>query len=94
MISHGLQIGKDQEGDNHQDENGPQFDKGSSTLSQSLLTHQREGLRKLLIVVHEFMAWHGMQINVNKMYLLVIDNDIKRREQERAPLLTINAETL
>ena len=34
-----------------------------------------------------------MQINVKKTYLLVIDNDKKRREQEPAPLLTINEET-
>jgi len=35
-----------------------------------------------------------MQINVKKPYLLVIDNDKQRREQELAPLLTINEETL
>jgi len=35
-----------------------------------------------------------MQINLKKMYLLVIDNDKKRREQEPAPLLAINGETL
>jgi len=35
-----------------------------------------------------------MQINVKKTYLLVIDNDQKCREQEPAPLLTINGETL
>ena len=35
-----------------------------------------------------------MQINVRKTYLLVIDNEEKRREQEPAPLLTINGETL
>ena len=35
-----------------------------------------------------------MQINVKKTYLLVIDNYKKGREQEPAPLLTINGETL
>ena len=35
-----------------------------------------------------------MQINVKKTYLLVRDNDKKRREQEPVPLLTINGETL
>ena len=35
-----------------------------------------------------------MQINVKKTYLFVTDNDKKRREQEPAPLLTINGETL
>ena len=34
-----------------------------------------------------------MQINVKKTYLLVIDNEKKRKEQEPAPLL-INRETL
>ena len=35
-----------------------------------------------------------MQVHVKKTYLLVTDNDKKRREQEPAPLLTINSETL
>jgi len=38
-VSHGLQISKDQKGDNQRDENGYQFNnKGLSTISQSLLT--------------------------------------------------------
>ena len=44
--------------------------------------------------MQEFTAWCGMQLNVKKKYLLVIDNDKKRREQEPAPLLAINGETL
>jgi len=44
--------------------------------------------------VQEFTAWCGMQINVKETYLLVIHNDKKCREQEPAPLLTINGETL
>ena len=51
-------------------------------------------MQKLLNVVQEFTAWCGMQIDVKKTYLLVIDNDKKRREQEPAPLLTIIGETL
>jgi len=35
-----------------------------------------------------------MQIHVKKKYLLVIHKDKKRGEQEPAPLLTINGETL
>jgi len=35
-----------------------------------------------------------MQINVKKTYLLVTDNDKKRREQELAPRLRIIGETL
>ena len=38
--------------------------------------------------IEEESAWCGMQINVNKTYLLVIDNDENRRDQESAPLLT------
>ena len=53
-----------------------------------------QGMQKLLNVVQEFTAWCGMQINVKRTYLLQIDNDKKRREQEPAPLLTINGETL
>ena len=51
-------------------------------------------MHKLINSVQEFTAWCGMQINVKKTYLLVIDNDEKLREQEPAPLLTINGKTL
>ena len=51
-------------------------------------------MQKLLNVVQEFTAWCGMQINVKKAYLLVIDDDKKRREQEPVPLVAINGETL
>jgi len=51
-------------------------------------------MQKLLNVAREFTAWCGMQINVKKKYLLVIDNDKKRREQEPAPRLRILRETL
>jgi len=36
-------------------------------------------MQTLLKVVQEFTTWFGMQINVKKTYLLVIDNDEKRR---------------
>jgi len=51
-------------------------------------------MHKLINSVQEFTTWCGMQINVKKTYLLVIDNDEKCREQDPAPLLTINGETL
>jgi len=51
-------------------------------------------MQKLLNVLQEFTAWCGMQINVKKTYLLVMNNYKKRREQEPALLLTINGETL
>jgi len=94
-ISHGLQIGKDQKGDNQQDENSYQFNNIRFIDDISIFADIPEGMQKLLNVVQEFKAWCGMQINVKKTYLLVIDNDKKRREQEPAPLLTmINGETL
>jgi len=44
-ISHRLQIGKDQKGDNQRDENGYQFNNIGfiDDISQFLLTHQRAG---------------------------------------------------
>ena len=64
-ISHGLQIGKDQKGDDQRDGNGYQFD-------ISISADTPEGMQKLLNVVQEFTAWCEMQINVKKTYLLVI----------------------
>ena len=51
-------------------------------------------MQKLLNVVQEFTAWCEMQINVKKTHVLIIDNGKKCREQEPAPLWTINGETL
>ena len=74
-ISHGLQIGKDQKGDNQQDENDYQFNNIGFIDDISIFADTPEGMQKLLNVVQEFTAWCGMQINVKKTYLLVIDND-------------------
>jgi len=60
----------------------------------SQLANTFQGMQKLLNVVKEFGTWCGMQINVKKTYLLVIDNDRKRKAQESAPLLTMNGENL
>ena len=90
----GLQIGKDQKGDNQRDENVYQVNNIGFIDDISIFADAPEGMQKLLNVVQEFTAWCGMQFNVKKTYLLVIDNDKKRREQEPAPLLTINGETL
>jgi hypothetical protein len=42
-------------------------------------------MQKLLNVVQEFTAWCGMQINVKKTYLLVIDNkkSVESKSQSR-----------
>jgi len=74
-ISHGLQIGKDQKGDNQRDENGYQFNNIGFIDDISIFADTPEGMQKLLNVVQEFTAWCRMQINVKKTYLLVIDND-------------------
>jgi len=89
-ISHGLQIGKDQKGDKQRDENGYHFNNIGFIDDISMFADTPEGMQVLLNVVQEFTAWCGMQINVKKTYLLVRDNDKKRREQEPVPLLTIN----
>ena len=42
-----------------------------------------EGMQTWLDVVQEFTTWCGMEINVKKTFLLVIDKDRKRRESTR-----------
>ena len=65
-ISHGLQIGKDQKGDNQRDENGYLFNNIGFIDDISIFADTPEGMQKLLNVVQEFTAWCGMQINVKK----------------------------
>ena len=74
-ISHGLQIGKDQKGDNQRDENGYPFNNIGFIDDIAMFADTPEGMQKLLNVVQEFTARCGMQIYVKKTYLLVIDND-------------------
>ena len=74
-ISHGLQIGKDDKGDNQRDENDYQFKNIEFIDDISIFADTPEGMQKLLSVVQEFTARCGMQIYVKKTYLLVIDND-------------------
>ena len=80
-ISHGLQIGKDQKGDNQRDENDYQFNNIGFIDDNLIFADTPEGIQKLLNVVQEFTAWCGMQINVKETYLLVIENDKEHREQ-------------
>ena len=51
-------------------------------------------MQTLLDVVQEFTTWCGMEINVKKTFLLVIERDRKRRESMPAPDLRINGERL
>jgi len=45
-------------------------------------------------VVLEFTTWCGMEINMKKTFLLVIDKDRKRRKSMPAPDLRINGQRL
>ena len=67
-ISHGLQIGKDQKGDNQRDEKGYQFNNIGFIDDISIFAHTPESMQKLLNVVQEFTAWCGMQINVKHVF--------------------------
>jgi len=55
-ISHGLQIDKDQKGDNQQDENGYQFNNIGFIDDISIFADTPEGMQKLLNIVQEFTA--------------------------------------
>jgi len=88
-ISHGLQIGKDQKGDDQRDENGYQINNIVFIDDISIFADTPEGIQKLLNVVQEFTAWCEMQINVKKMYLLVIDN-VKKAQRARASVAIDN----
>jgi len=48
----------------------------------------------LLDVVQEFTTWCGVEINVKKKILLVIDKDRKQRESMPVPDLRINSKRL
>ena len=71
-IGHGLQIDKDQKGDNQWGENGYQFNNVGIIDDISIFADTPEGMQKLLNVVQEFTAWCRMQINVKKTYLFEI----------------------
>ena len=94
-ISHGLQISKDQKRDNQRDENGYQFNNVGFIDDISIFADTPEGMQKLLNAgCTGIYGLVGKQINMKKTYLLIMDNDNKRREQKPALLLTINRETL
>ena len=51
-------------------------------------------MQTFLDFAQEFTTWCSMEINVEKIWLLVIDKDRKRRESMLAPDLRINGERL
>ena len=93
-ISHGLQIGKDQNDSSQDADHGYQFNNIGFIDDISIFAETPEGMQTLLDVVQEFTTWCGMEINVKKTFLLVIDKDRKRRESMPAPDLRINGERL
>jgi len=72
-ISHGLQIGNNQE-DSSQDANhGYKLDNVGFIDDILIFAKTPEGMQTLLDVVQEFTTWCGMEINVKNSFLLVID---------------------
>jgi len=89
-----LQIGKDQDDSSPDAEHGCQFNDIGFIDDISILAKTPEGMQTLIDVVQEFTTWCGMEMNVKKTFLLVIDKNRKRRESTPAPYLRINGERL
>jgi len=89
-----LQIGKDQDDSSQDADHSYQFNNTGFIDDISIFAETTEGMQTLLDVVQEFTTWCGMEINVKKTFLLVIDKDRKRRESTLAPDLRINGERL
>jgi len=65
-ISHGLQIGKYQKGDNQRDENGYHFNNIGSIDDISIFADTPEGMQKLLNVVRIYsLVWNANQCEEN-----------------------------
>ena len=93
-ISHSLQIVKDQDDSSQDTDHGYQLNNIGFIDDISIFAETPEGMQTLLDVVQEFTIWCGMEINVKKTCLLVIDKVRKRRESTPAPDLRINDERL
>ena len=63
-ISHGLQIGKDQDDSSQDADHSYQFNNIGFINDISIFTENQEGMRTLLDVVQEFTTWCSMEINV------------------------------
>ena len=93
-ISHGLQIVKDQDDSSQDAGHGYKFNNIGCIDDISNFDETPKGMHTLLDVVQEFTTWCGMEMNVKKTFLPVIDKDRKRRESTPAPDLRINGERL
>jgi len=74
-ISHGWQIGKNQEDSSQDTDHGYQFNNIGFINDISIFAETPEEMQTLLDVVQEFTTWCVMEINVKKTFLLVIDKD-------------------
>jgi len=89
-----LQIGKDQDDSSQDADPGYQFNNIGFIDDILIFAGTPERMQTLLDVVQKFTTWCGMESNVKKTFLLVIDKDQKRRESTLAPDLRINGERL
>jgi len=65
-ISHGLQIGKDQDDSSQDADHGYQFNNTGFIGDISNFAETPEGMQTLLDMVQEFTTWCGMEINAKK----------------------------
>ena len=65
-ISHGLQIGKDQDDSSQDADHGYQFNNIGFIDNFSIFAKTPQGMQTLLDVVQEFTTWYGMEINIKK----------------------------
>jgi len=63
-ISHGLQIGKDQDDSSQDADHGYQFNNIGFIDDISIFPETPDGMQTLLDVVQESTTWCGMEINV------------------------------
>ena len=76
-ISHGLQIGNDQDDSSQDADHGYQFNHIGLIDDITIFAETPEGMQNLPDVVQEFKTWCGMEINIKKKSLLVVDKDRK-----------------
>jgi len=75
-------------------DHGYQFNNIGFIDDISIFVETPEGMQTLLDVVQEFTTCCGMEINVEKTFLLVIDKDQRQKESMPAPDLRINGKRL
>jgi len=67
VVSHGLQIGKDQDDSSQEANHGYQFNNIGFIDGISIFPETPKGMQTLLDVVQEFTTWCGMEINIKKL---------------------------